>query len=138
VSGHAHQLVQALRVLMREARQLHGCAGAHLAADADEADGFWYHEDWLEVGALERELRTDRFAQLLALMETCAERPTVEFRVVTEIQGLEYVAAVREAAGRPDTSEPPPPVMEPDLAPGSRLIDPDGRRLASPRPRARS
>jgi quinol monooxygenase YgiN len=100
VSGRAHQLVQALHALMHEAQQLDGCAGAHLAADADEANGFWYCEDWPEVGALKRELRTDRFSQLLAPMETCAAAPTVEFRLVSETRGLEYVAAVRDAAGR--------------------------------------
>jgi quinol monooxygenase YgiN len=97
-SGHALELVEALHTLMRPARRHGGCAGAHIAADVDEANAFWYVEDWQDAGALERELRTDRFSQLLALMETSAQRPVLEFRVVTETRGLDYVTAAREAA----------------------------------------
>ena len=65
----------------------------------DEANTFWYVEEWQDAGDLERELRSDRFSQLLALMETSAQPPALEFRVVTETRGLEYVAAVRETTG---------------------------------------
>jgi quinol monooxygenase YgiN len=99
-SGRTNQLAQALQVLMREALHSDGCVGAHLAADSGDANEFWYSEDWEDGDALERELRTDRFSQLLALMETSAVPPTIEFRVVTETRGLEYVAAVRGSASQ--------------------------------------
>jgi quinol monooxygenase YgiN len=97
-SGRAHQLVQALHALMRQARQNEGCSAAHIAADATAGDAFWYSEDWPDVDALEAELSSDRFSQLLAVMETSAQPPLLEFRVVAETRGLEYVAAAREAA----------------------------------------
>jgi len=97
-SGRTSQLAQALHVLMREALQIDGCAGAHLAADADDANEFWYSEDWQDIDALEREFLTEHFAQVLALMETSALPPMIEFRTVTETRGLEYVAAVRGSA----------------------------------------
>jgi hypothetical protein len=74
------------------------CSGAHVAADVVEANAFWYWEDWDDDQALEGELRTDRFSQLLALVETSAQPPVFEFRVIPEIRGLDYLAAVREAA----------------------------------------
>ena len=40
-------------------------------------------------------LATERFSRLLALMETAAEPPTLEFRFVNETRGLDYVADVR-------------------------------------------
>jgi hypothetical protein len=72
------------------------CSAAHVAADVDEPNVFWYSEDWQEVGALEAQLRTRRFSHLLALLENAPVTPLLEFRVVSEIRGLDYLAVVRE------------------------------------------
>ena len=40
-------------------------------------------------------LATERFSRLLALMETAAEPPVLEFRFVERTRGLDYVAEVR-------------------------------------------
>jgi quinol monooxygenase YgiN len=95
-TGHAYQLVEALHALMRQTRGQSGCADVHIAADVDEANAFWYCEDWSTAKALESDMRTDRFSQLLALMETSARAPTLEFRLISETRGLEYVTAARE------------------------------------------
>ncbi len=71
-SGRAHELIEALHALMRHSRRLRGCTDAHIAADVDEANSFWYSEDWQDEPSLAEELRTDRFSQLLSLMETSA------------------------------------------------------------------
>jgi quinol monooxygenase YgiN len=95
--GRSHALIEALHMLMQRSLQTSGCSNAHLAADIDEADVFWYSEDWLDVGALEARLRGEHFLQLLALIETSVSPPLLEFRMVEERRGLEYVAAVRGA-----------------------------------------
>ena len=94
-SGRAHELIEALHALMRHSRRQRGCTDAQIAADVDEANAYWYWEDW-DQSALERELKTDRFSQLLALIETSAHPPVIAFRTITETRGLEYVTAVRE------------------------------------------
>ena len=94
-SGRAPQLIDALHSLMRYTRGHLGCLGASIAANVDEANAFCYREDWRDAQALEEELLTDRFSQLLALMETSVKPPVLEFRFVTETRGLEYVTAVR-------------------------------------------
>ena len=99
-SGHAHALVEALHTRMRQTRREGGCTDAHVAADVGEANAFWYSEDWNDLNALEQEIRSDRFSQLLALVETSAQPPVLEFRVISEIRGLGYLTAVREA-GKP-------------------------------------
>lgn len=96
--GRAHQMVEALHSLMRNTRGQSGCSDAHIAADVEVANAFWYFEDWDDAQAIEGEIRTDRFLQLLALMETSASPPLLEFRVVNERKGLEYITAVREDA----------------------------------------
>jgi len=94
-TGRAYQLVEALRALMRQTRRHSGCADAHIAADVDDVNAFWYCEDWDSAQALESDICTDRFSQLLELMETSARAPTLEFRVIGETRGLEYVTATR-------------------------------------------
>lgn len=98
-TGGGHQLVHALRTVMRQALLNGGCARAHIAADVDAANTFWYSEQWTAVEELEAQMRNERFSHLLALFETAAEPPLVEFSIIADTRGLEYVAAVREAAG---------------------------------------
>jgi quinol monooxygenase YgiN len=95
VHGRAHQLVEALQPHARRATRCSGCRAAHLAADVEHADVFWYCEEWDDAAALEAMMRTEQFSQLLVLMETSASQPLLEFRAIGECRGLDYVAAVR-------------------------------------------
>ncbi len=94
-SGRSHEIVQALQPLVRLARQTLGCHAAHLSADIEHANVFWYFEDWDDTDGLESRLRTESFSQLLAVMETSAEPPLLEVRLIEGSRGLDYVAAVR-------------------------------------------
>jgi quinol monooxygenase YgiN len=100
--GRKLQLAEALRRMRREIHGHRGCVDVHVAADVDETTVLWYCEEWDDLEGLERELRTDRFTHLLALVETAAQPPLVEFRVITETRGLEYVASVRGAPAEVD------------------------------------
>jgi quinol monooxygenase YgiN len=96
--GSKNELVEALLPLMQRAAQSPGCSGAHVCADVSDARVLWYHEDWQDAGALEARVRSEQFTRLLALMETSAQPPVLEFRTIEYSRGLDYVAAVREAA----------------------------------------
>ena len=79
-------------------RQVHGhrgCSAVHVAAEIDDAGALWYCEEWQDRNHLEDYMRTNQFARLLALVETGASSPLLEFRIVSEIRGLDYVASVR-------------------------------------------
>jgi quinol monooxygenase YgiN len=94
-ASRAHQIVDALHSLMRHTRHSAGCSDAHIAMDCDQANAFWYCEDWQDERALDEALRSERFSQLLALMETSTTPPVLELRTITETRGLDYVGAVR-------------------------------------------
>jgi quinol monooxygenase YgiN len=105
--SRSHQLVQALKSHSRRAARSAGCGAAHLSSDLDQPDVFWYWEDWNDPAALEGKVRSEQFSELLALMETSAAEPLLEFRVVEQSKGLDYVAAVRAARpGRPPAGKP--------------------------------
>jgi quinol monooxygenase YgiN len=97
-TGQVEPTVRALRNTMRGAMLNGSCANAHIAADVNDTDTFWYSEEWQDVGELESQMRSERFSQLLSLVETGVQPPLLEFRVVETARGLEYIAAVREAA----------------------------------------
>lgn len=91
----AADLVQALRALMRSARAEKGFIACNLYIDADNANSICYEERWGTAKDLEEQLRSSRCTRLLTVMESAAEQPSLEFDFVSEVRGLEYVAAVR-------------------------------------------
>ena len=72
-----------------------GAAQASLSAEVEDENVLLYVEQWPDAERLNEEIRSVRFGRILALMETAAEAPRLEFRFFAEIQGLDYVAEVR-------------------------------------------
>jgi quinol monooxygenase YgiN len=96
-ADRAHLLIEALTSHGVRAKRCVGCQSAHVLTDVTEAGAFWYCEEWMDEPALEEQLRSDHFSQLLALMEISARPPVLEFRMFERARGLDYVAAVRDA-----------------------------------------
>jgi len=90
-------MVEALRSVMLPARLERNCIRAHILRDVDVPEVINYIEEWPGLDDIERRIRSGPFAHLLALMEASPVPPSIEFRVVAEVRGLEYVAAVRTA-----------------------------------------
>jgi quinol monooxygenase YgiN len=91
----AAELSRALRLVMLPARRNPTCARAQLYAEIGEPGALCYVEEWLTSEDLVREIRTDRFTRLLQLMETAVEPPVLEFRFVSEVRSLDFVAEAR-------------------------------------------
>ena len=91
-------MVRALSRVMISAQVERGCDHAELARDAEDSSVLIYSEDWSDTEHLDRRIRSERFGALLGLMEACPTPPQLELRFVSEVQGLDYVAAVRHAS----------------------------------------
>lgn len=90
-------IVRALSRVMVSAQIDRSCDHVELTRDADDASVLIYVEDWEDREQLERRIRSERFAALLGLMEACPSVPQLELRFVSEVQGLDYVASVRQS-----------------------------------------
>lgn len=90
-------MMRALSHVMVSAQVDRGCGHAELARDAEDASVLIYVEDWTDTEHLERRIRSDRFGALLQVMEACPAEPRLEIRFVSDVQGLDYVASVRQA-----------------------------------------
>ena len=89
-------MVRALSRVMVSAQVDRGCGHAELARDVGDSSVLIYVEDWENREQLERRIRSERFGALLGLMEACSAAPRLELRFVSDVQGLDYVASVRD------------------------------------------
>lgn len=92
------ELVQALRLISRAARAEKGLLACRILLDADETNTVDYEERWQTQEDFDEQLRSSRYTRLLALMESAAERPSLEFHFISDTRGLEYVGEVRGEA----------------------------------------
>ena len=83
---------------MRPAQQAPGCSFAQIYRWANDDRRIDYVEEWDDAGELRGQFGSERFLRLLGVLETAAERPVVQFRVIAETHGLEYITAQQEAA----------------------------------------
>jgi len=97
VEAQTPDMMRALSRVMVSAQIDRGCGHAELARDAEDASLLIYVEDWEDREQLETRIRSERFGALLGLMEACPAAPHLELRFVSEVQGLDYVASVRQA-----------------------------------------
>ena len=97
VEAQTPDMMRALSRVLVSAQIDRGCDHAELARDAEDASVLIYVEDWEDRAQLETRIRSERFGALLGLMEACPTAPLLELRFVSEIQGLDYVASVRQA-----------------------------------------
>jgi quinol monooxygenase YgiN len=94
-------MVDALRSVMLPARLERGCTRAQILRDVDAAESIDYLEEWQSPEEIQERIRSGPFSHLLALMEAAPSPPSIEFRDVSGIHGLDYVAAVRGPALTP-------------------------------------
>ena len=87
------QLLTALRSVIRPAQQARGCCFAEIYRRVNDDCGIEYVEEWDDPKELREEFASSRFLRLLEVLETAAERPLLEFRIIDKTHGLEYIAA---------------------------------------------
>jgi len=83
---------------MRPAQRAHGCRLARTYRWADDDRRIDYVEEWDDARELRGQFGSERFVRLLEVLEMAAERPVVEFRVIAERHGLEYVTTQQDSA----------------------------------------
>ena len=100
--GESLHLVEALRLLMVPHERERGCVGSQLVLSSDSSDParISYMEVWSSEERLRKHVRSDRFLQLLGLMESASEPPRLEFRLNGGTRGLDYVEEARAGLTR--------------------------------------
>jgi quinol monooxygenase YgiN len=90
------RVTRALRAIMLPARIERACLRCELSADVESRGTLLYLEDWASEAEMERQIRSDRFVQMLLLMEMAQSPPDLQFSFVSETRGLDYVEATKQ------------------------------------------
>ena len=95
------QLVDALRFLALPTSFESGCLGCRVSTDDTDESLVRYESEWETEEALRQHVRSERFTQVLEVLESVPQAPRVQFDFVTKTRGLDYVEEVRKTDGRP-------------------------------------
>ncbi len=95
--GQTRPITMALHTVAADTRAAHGCIGCSVATDIGTRGIVRYTEEWLTEEDLRHRLRSDSFAQLVALIENASQLPRIEFLLAHETRGLDFVEEVRRA-----------------------------------------
>jgi quinol monooxygenase YgiN len=90
--GRVDDILHALQAVMRPVQQARGCGFAQICQRANDPRRLEYVEEWDDLRELCAQFGSERFHRLLELLEMAAVRPVLEFRVISETHGLEYIA----------------------------------------------
>ena len=93
--GQTRPMMMALHALAADTRLSRGCLGCSVATDIGNRGTVRYTEEWLTEEDLRSHVRSDTFAQLVTLLEDATQPPRVEFTLVHETRGLDFVEEVR-------------------------------------------
>lgn len=93
--GQTRPITMALHSLAGETRATRGCIGCSVSTDIGNRGTVRYTEEWLTEEDLRQHVRSDIFGHLVTLMDGATEPPRIEFKLVHETRGLDFVAEVR-------------------------------------------
>jgi quinol monooxygenase YgiN len=94
-AGHAREISQALSALARRARRDRACVSSEVYESVDDQNRLRLEAEWTDAGDLAHYVRSDDFADVLALLEMAAEPPVLQFRLAGVTRALDYVAELR-------------------------------------------
>jgi hypothetical protein len=91
--GRIQGILHAPRSVMWPAQLARGCSSAQIYLPVNDDRRVDYMKEWDDADAFRRQIPSDRFVHLPGVLEMSAERTFVEFRVISETHGLEYIAS---------------------------------------------
>jgi quinol monooxygenase YgiN len=95
----AVEAIKTLRSITIAAQVERGFISSRIYQEAGNPEALCMEQDWSSEPELKSHIRSSCFTDLLMLMETSLEAPTLEVHSVSELGGLEYVESVRFGDG---------------------------------------
>ncbi len=89
------EAVEALRAIRVASKMDRGFIEGRIYQEVDNPDALCFEQDWSSESELKSHIRSTCFTDLLMLMETSPETPTLEVHSVTNVFGMKYIETVR-------------------------------------------
>ena len=84
-----------LRSVVEQLRSLPGCVGCALYQSVIDPNVIMFEEDWESENDLDRQIASDRYRDILLLMEMASEPPEVKFIPIPESSGMDRIVKIR-------------------------------------------
>jgi quinol monooxygenase YgiN len=89
------EAIEALRSIRMAARMDRGFIEGRIYREIDNPEALCFEQDWSSEAELKSYIRSSCFTDLLMLMETSPETPTLEIHSIPNVFGMKYIEAVR-------------------------------------------
>lgn len=89
------EAIEALRAIRTAARMDRGFIEGRIYQEAGNPDALCFEQDWSSEPELRSHIRSSCFTDLLMLMETSPEAPTLEIHFLTNLFGMKYIEQIR-------------------------------------------
>ena len=89
---------EALKILRSMAKQCNfhsGCLGCHIYDDVQEDNVLMFEEMWRNEEDLAQHLRSEKYHDMLLVMEMALKHPEVRFNTVSTSTGIETIKKAR-------------------------------------------
>ena len=90
-----HEAIRSLRTVIGPTLIQPGCVESCIYQDPSAQNVLLYKEEWSSWKYLENHIRSERFTQILLIMEMCTESPELSIDSIQESRGIEYVEQIR-------------------------------------------
>jgi|KBSMisStaDraftv2_1062788.scaffolds.fasta_scaffold2469141_1 quinol monooxygenase YgiN len=97
LAGESRSIAAAVQGIMASTSTEPGCVGCSLTTEMGARAVINYTEEWSSESELQRQLRSDRFAVLVELMEHASAMPSIEFTLPDSVRGLDYAQEIRRS-----------------------------------------
>jgi quinol monooxygenase YgiN len=94
-SNRSIEAVEALRAIRVASRMDRGFIEGRIYQEVDNPEALCFEQDWSSEPEMKSHIRSTCFTDLLMLMETSPEAPTLEVHSVTNVFGMKYIETVR-------------------------------------------
>jgi quinol monooxygenase YgiN len=89
------EAIEALRSIRVASQMDRGFIEGRIYREIDNPDALCFEQDWSSEPELKSHIRSSCFTDLLMLMETSPEAPTLKIHSVTSVLGMDYIERVR-------------------------------------------
>ena len=94
-NNRVDEAIRTLRSVIGPTLVQTGCIESCIYQDPLAQNVILYKEEWNSWKNLENQIRSERFTQILKIMEMCTESPELSIDSIQESRGMEYVEQIR-------------------------------------------
>lgn len=91
------EALKILRSMAEQCKVYSGCLGCHIYNDVQEDNGIMYEEMWRNEEDLVQHLRSEKYLDVLLVMEMALKHPEVSFNTVSSATGIETIEKARSS-----------------------------------------